>query len=39
MLDILLIIFAFYTLTCLLHIKGYGTYPAEATFGCSLLTL
>jgi hypothetical protein len=31
--------FPAYTLTCLLHLKGYGTYPAEATFGCSLLTL
>ena len=31
--------FPAYTLTCLLHIKGYGTYPAGATFGCSLLTL
>src|SRR5215831_18788233 len=27
------------TLTCLLHLKGYGTYPAGATFGCSHLTL
>src|SRR5215510_15716531 len=26
-------------LTCLLHLKGYGTYPARATFGCSLVTL
>ena len=31
--------FPAYTLTCLLHLKGYGTYPAGATFGCSLLTL
>jgi hypothetical protein len=31
--------FPAYTLTCLLHIKDYGTYPAEATFGGSLLTL
>ena len=27
------------TLTCLLRLKGYGTYPAGATFGCSRLTL
>jgi hypothetical protein len=28
-----------FTLTCLLHLKGYGTYPAGATFDCSHLTL
>ena len=27
------------TLTCLLRIKGYGTYPAGATFGCGRRTL
>jgi hypothetical protein len=25
--------FSHSTLTCLLHLKGYGTYPAGATFG------
>src|SRR5215472_2449537 len=27
-----------FTLTCLLRIKGYGTYPAGATFGCGRRT-
>jgi hypothetical protein len=31
--------FPAYALTCLLHLKGYETYPAGATFDCSRLTL
>ena len=31
--------FPAFTLTCLLHLKGHGTYPAGATFDCSRLTL
>ena len=27
------------TLSCLLHLKGYGTYRAGATFGCGRRTL